>query len=69
MNIFKKKDFTPYFNGTDSIVAAEIANQVLEPIIKELLRDPTNQANGEVAEGYRAALKDIEIHLKERYHS
>lgn len=53
------KDFSEYFNKTDSLVAAEISNQVVEEFLKRVVKDPTNGATGEFAEGYRACIGDL----------
>lgn len=57
--ILTHNDFSEYFNKTDSIVAATIAQDKVEKFLKELIKDPTNGAVGEFPEGYRAAFKDI----------
>lgn len=51
--------FKEYFNQTDSLVAATIAQEHVEEFLKKLIKDPTSGATGEFAQGYRAALNDI----------
>lgn len=53
------KDFQEYFNKTDSIVAASIAQEHVETFLQNLIKDPTKEAKGEFAEGYRSCLRDI----------
>lgn len=57
--IFTPEDFKNYFEDTDSLVASTIAQQKIEKILLNVVRDPTGGARGDYAEGYRAALKDI----------
>lgn len=57
--LFTSKDFKEYFNKTDGVVAATIAQEKFELLMTKLLKDPTNGAKGEFAEGFRTCLKDI----------
>jgi len=64
MKVVKPSDFEPYFTSkTDRIVAAESANAALEKILRRHLEDPTRQAPGQYAKGYREALLDLKAVL------
>lgn len=64
--IFKPEDFKEYFEDTDSLVAATIAQQKVEKFLMNLVRDPTNGAKSDFPSGYRQALIDIMSELEEK---
>lgn len=64
MNLFKPSDFKTFESQINRITASEDANSRLNEIFKLLLRDPTNEATGLLAQGYREALNDIRNSLE-----
>lgn len=55
-----------YFNKTDSVVAAEIAQEAVESFLKTLIKDPTMGATGEFAQGYRTCIHDLMKELESK---
>lgn len=64
--VFKASDFKEYFNKTDSLVAATISQEVIENFLTKLIRDPTNGATGEFAQGYRSCINDLMRELESK---
>jgi hypothetical protein len=64
--VFKPSDFDYFTSSTDRIVAATVAQEKFESILQSLLKDPTKQATGEFAQGYRSCLRDLMSELESK---
>lgn len=64
--LFDRNDFNEYFESTDSIVAASIANDKVEKFLIQFLKDPTLQASGDYAKGYRDCLHQLMSELEDK---
>lgn len=64
--IFKTSDFSDYFGKSDGLIAASIAQEVMENFLTTFLKDPTNHATGEFAQGYRSCINDLMRELENK---